>query len=74
MLFLICWSKETINMTLSKLVEMTFKSLPVKSEDERMDIHEISLNFDEDEFELVFADSSLKCCEINKITFLAKFN
>ena len=74
MLFSICWSKETINMTLSKLVEMTFKSLSAKFEDERMDIREISLNFDEDEFELVFADHFLKCRKINKITFLAKFN
>ena len=49
---------------------MTFKSLPVKSEDKRMDIREISLNFDEDEFELVFADHFLKCYEINKIKFL----
>ena len=61
-------------MTLSKLVEMTFMSLSVKSEVEQMDIREISLNFDEDEFELVFADHFLKCREINKITFLIKFN
>ena len=39
---------------------MTFKSLPAKYEDEQMDIHEISLNFDEDEFELVFVDHFLK--------------
>ena len=49
-------------------------SLSVKSEVEQMDIREISLNFDEDEFELVFADHFLKCREINKITFLIKFN
>ena len=53
---------------------MTFKSLSAKSEDEWIDIHEISLNFDEDKFELVFADPSLKCCKINKTMFLAKFN
>ena len=61
-------------MVISKLVEMTFKSLSVKFEVNWIDIREISLNFDEDEFELIFADLSLKCREINKITFLVKFN
>ena len=49
-------------------------SLSVKSEVEGIDIREISLNFDEDKFELVFVDHFLKCCKNNKITFLAKFN